>query len=367
MTMRFTFSFMLLFCCFTFLQAQLTQGTRFLSTASGGANSLLFPTPLAVYGGLAEVSALSGIGNDGLYIIGVNPQAGYFLSDHTLLGGTVALTVITDFDESTTIVGLIPFVRYYFNPEATSSLQFFGQAELGITAVIDESDANTVPFFLGGGVTRMLNANVGLDAFVGLRDFDLSNDGGSALAFGASINMFFNDESYSNRRTASADLQQGMFMVGGTTGAASFSINNGGGNNFVVQPQLFYFFSPQLALGGGVRIGFGNTDFIFGGSLSTTNFGISPQARYYFDSSGHQLWFLGGGLNINHNRQESSFPGAEPITDTELEIAVGGGINSFITPNVALEIGPSIRFGTSNDIVRIGVDVGVQAFLGGSN
>ena len=99
--MRFTLSTVLFFCCFTLVQAQLSKDTRFLSTSARGAGNLFYTTPLAVYGGLAEVSAVFGSG-DGLLAVSATPQVGYFLSDHTLLGGTGVLTFFTDFDDSNT-------------------------------------------------------------------------------------------------------------------------------------------------------------------------------------------------------------------------------------------------------------------------
>ena len=316
-----------------------------------------------MYGGLGEASVAFGSGSS-LLVLSVSPQAGYFISDNTLVGGTVALSFFTDFDESSTIVGLSPFVRYCYTPEATNGLHFYGQAEIGYAVLLNDTDNNFQPLSLGVGATRMLNSSVALDGFLGYRKFDLGSEGSSTLSVGASINMFIDDASYGDRKNASASLQRGDVLIGGTIGALDFGLEEGGGTAFDVRPQLFYFFGPQLAIGGGVRIGFSGNE-VANFSFRSTSLGISPQLRYYLSNSGHQLWFLSGGLNIDYTRQrtESDFFGDQTFTNTGVELAVGGGVNSFITPNVALEIGPSLRYNTEIETVRLGVDVGVQVLL----
>ena len=362
MTKRFTLSVLLVFFCFALAQAQLTKGTRFLGTSSGGAGNLLYTTPLAVYGGLGEASYPANDDNN-LLILSVSPQAGYFLSDHVLLGSSVLLTFATDFDETSTFVGAAPFLRYYFNPESTSGTHFYGQGQIGYTISLDDTDINATPFSLGLGVTHMLGRGVGLDGFAELRSFDLGTDGSSSISLGASINVFLNDSTYQNRSTASANLQARTLMVGGSGALVDFGLEEEDGSLFAIQPQLFYFVSPQFAVGGGVRMEFSRRDF-GGADFTTTNLGFSPQVRYYFDNSGHQLWFISGGININYDRQKNDFFGNDNVfSETTADFAFGAGVNTFLAPNIALEVGPSIRIDTPNEAVRVGVDVGVQAFL----
>ncbi|WP_367392122.1 outer membrane beta-barrel protein [Lewinella sp. LCG006] len=340
--------------CFT-AQAQLTKGTRFLGAA--GARG----TGNAVYGGLGQLS--TNFGNDiTIFGLRVTPDLGYFLSDHVLLGSSIVVSTTTDFEDSFTSVGAAPFVRYYFNPESTGNTYFYGQAQVGFIAALDESDFKTYPFGLQAGVTHFLAPGIGLDAYLQFRDSDLSTDNVSSLGIGATLNIYLNDEMYNNRKSGTASLQRGTLMIGGT-GSASFGLGDNISRGISLVPQLFYFLNPQLAIGGSLQTWFSRSEFS-GFQINNTILGISPQMRYYLSTGEHCMWFIGGGLNINHSRAKNDFFGVETsISDTNVGFGLGGGVNSFLTPNIALEIGPSLRINPANETVQIGIDLGVQFFL----
>lgn len=360
MTKRFTISFLfIVFFSITALHAQLTEGTRFLGTASGGAGNTFFRNPLGVHGGLAELSA--GFGDNNLLALRVSPDLGYFISDNVMVGSTVILSVITNFDDSFSSVGAIPFLRYYFNPTAANTY-FYGQAQAGFLLSLDDSDFNSYPFSVGGGITHMLAPGVGLDGFLQLRDFDLGSEGGASLALGAALNIFLNEDQYSNRSSGTANLQTGSVMIGGTGGVINLSVSDNTSTAIALEPQLMYFVTPQLAVGGGLLIEFVNNDFAFG-TINSTTLGLSPQVRYYFAEGGHRLWFLTGGIDFNYRRVDNDFAPGSASNETTANFAVGAGLNSFISENVALELGPSLRIDPDFDLVRLGVDLGVQIFL----
>ena len=153
----------------------------------------------------------------------------------------------------------------------------------------------------------------------------------------------------------------GLWIGGG--GGASFGLGDNDSRGISLAPQMFYFLNPQLAIGGGVQTWFNRSEFI-GFEFNNTNLIISPQMRYYLGTGEHRLWFIGGGLNINHSRANNIFLGDETSTsDTNVGFGLGGGLNSFLTPNIALEIGPSLRINPANESVQIGIDLGVQFFL----
>lgn len=358
---RYTLLFLLSVVLSFTVQAQLTQGTRFLGTASGSAGNAFFRTPLSVYGGLGELS-LGVFEDDNAFVLRATPDLGYFLSDNVLLGSTFLLSTITDFDDSFTTIGFIPFARYYFNPESSSNTFFYGQAQAGFILSVDDSDLNAFPFNLGAGATHQLAPGVGLDTYVQLRDFDLSSEGGSSIALGATLNFYLNNEMYTNRQSGTPNMQRGTLMVGGTGGILQFDLEEGGSTAIALEPQLFYFLNPQLAIGAGLQIEFTSVE-ILQSDFNTTNLGLSPQIRYYFSTGEHRLWFVSGGLNIQYNRFKNPFLNDEIFSDTNVDFGLGAGFNSFITPNVALEIGPSLRIDPNQELIRLGFDVGVQAFL----
>jgi opacity protein-like surface antigen len=233
---------------------------------------------------------------------------------------------------------------------------------VGFIASLDESDFNAYPFGLQAGATHFLAPGIGVDAYLQFRDSDLSNDNVSSLGIGATLNIYLNDEMYNNRKSGTANLQRGTLMIGGT-GGASFGLGDNNSRGISLAPQMFYFLNPKLAIGGGLQAFFNRNNFS-GFQFTTTNLAISPQMRYYLGTGEHRLWFIGGGLNINHSRSKNSFLGNEIlVSDTNVGFGLGGGVNSFITPNIALEIGPSLRINPTSESVQIGIDLGVQFFL----
>ena len=359
---RFSLSVLFVFLCFVFAQAQLTKGTRFLGFPTGATNSS-YRTPLAVYGGIGEAAGLFRDGSN-IFAFQFSPQVGSFVSDHLLVGSTLYFNNVSfDFENGQTIVGAIPFARYYFNPASTSGTHFYGEVSLGYLTVLNEDDLNATPFTIGAGVTHMLAPNIALDGFARIEDFDITEDLNRTLIFGAGINILMNRETYFSRKSATPGLQAGTMMVGGTTGSLNFGLDGSDARSFSLEPQFFYFLSPQLAVGSGVLMEFtsgssGTIDF------RSTNLGLSPQVRYYLSSGKRNLWFVSGGLNIDYERDkiEGIIP-ESTVTETTADFAIGAGLNSFVSSNVALEIGPSIRIDPSDEDVRFGIDIGVQVFL----
>ncbi|MEL6836156.1 MAG: hypothetical protein AAFP77_24370 [Bacteroidota bacterium] len=361
---RFSFSLIFFLLGLSFAQAQLTKGTRLISL-SDGANNSAYRTPLTVYGGLGEVSALFRSGPDA-YVFQLAPKFGYFLSDHVLLGGELYFNYTTlAFDNSQTIIGVAPFARYYFNPAATSGTHFFGELSLGYVKVLNEDGLSFVPLSISGGVTHMLAPNISLDGFVRVQNFDIIDDFSRSLTFGASFNVFLDQEVYDNRKSTTAGIQAGTMMVGGSSGALRFDLDGGNGRSFSIEPQFFYFLNPQFALGTGVLVGFSSrkNEII---DFASTNLGVSPQLRYYLNSDARKLFFVGAGVNIEYDRftsESSLFPDSGTSSETMVDFALGAGMSSFVSSNVALEIGPSIRIDPGAPDVRLGIDFGVQVFL----
>ncbi|MFZ4863773.1 hypothetical protein ACL9RF_16500 [Sphingobacterium sp. Mn56C] len=99
--------------------------------------------------------------------IGVNPRAGYFVSDGIAIGaqGSLGLTAVKG-NDNVWNYGIAPFVRYYFPEGASSTGRFFGQGDIGIAGSSAGSD---VSFAAGinGGYAHFITQTVALEVMAG--------------------------------------------------------------------------------------------------------------------------------------------------------------------------------------------------------
>jgi opacity protein-like surface antigen len=365
---------LLLFCLFSYtLQAQnFAQGTHYFGTASGGADNIFFSSPLVVNGGLGEMSLSA---NDpGFLALVVSPEYGRFVTDRLLVGSGLSFTVLTDFEDGSSLLGLTPFARYYFG-QADSPWQWFGEARIAYSRQLDSPGTDAFGLGIRGGATYFLQPNVGLDLSLGYVDNDLSNDRSASLAASAGLRFYVDDAPWRSSISAPG-FGIGTIMVGGSVGQFSIGLNEFQSTGITLQPQLHYFLTDRLAVGTGLEVGHSFRKFrtFVGGSptegdIRSLVLGVSPQLRYYLGEAGTpRRWFLGAGIEVQYENVEvdpsvfgTTFFGSSEETSTNF--AVGAGLNQFINRKVALEIGPTLRIEPETETVRFGVDLGVQVFL----
>jgi hypothetical protein len=73
----------------------------------------------------------------------------------------------------------------------------------------------------------------------------------------------------------------------------------------------------------------------------------------------------GAGFLITENRFKSDFPVSFPSKEStrSYELGLGFGLNTFLSSNVALELGPSLRYFSEQESYRVGFDIGLQYFI----
>lgn len=329
------------------LQAQLTRGTFYSS--GYGINSLP-----GFANGLAELSLNSGDDSD-LLGLAIAPELGLFVSDRWLLGSSLTIGSFT-LAGSTGVGGfsLSPFARYYFNPQASNN-HFFANAQLNLSF-----SPGTVGANLGLGMTRFLAPGLGWDTYLALQRSNFEIEKNLRLGLFSRLNIYLNKDLRTNRREALSGIQRGSVMIGGTNGGFSFGIQSAreGTSNisaFDVAPNLLYFFTDHLALGTRLNLAINGND-----NFNVTTFGLAPQVRYYFAKAQHRLWFIGSAYEFARSTGKLAEQDFEVNTSS---LSFGGGLNSFLTPHLALELAPNLNYNFERNTTRIGIDLGIQFFL----
>jgi opacity protein-like surface antigen len=357
--------------------AQLQRGTRFFGNTlpPGGAGFNSHGTP-SVHSGWGEAalttSRQTGVpGEDRWLSFALAPQYGGFVSDNLLVGGSLTFFTLSDLDDngSASVLSLNPFARYYLNPGSANN-HVYGQIGASYTANLGESGENFWSSDLGLGLTHFLAPGLAFDtyAFYGISDW--SESGTGSLGLSAGLNVFFGQEQREGRSEAASGFGRGSLMIGGTSGG--FGFNSSPTSRFIqlsLRPQALYFLSSQFAVGGGLDFSLAHTSAF--ANFTAAEIRLIPQARYYFSAAPkRQQWFAAAGLEIG--RSGVTIEDGGSFSQNHFGLGLGLGLNYFLSPNVALELGPSLRYDLqrNDDLLdldtkrlRLGLDVGIQFFL----
>jgi hypothetical protein len=350
------------------LQAQLQKGGKYFNSTSTNFEGLSpsdYLTNSAELGGGSVY--LSPLFNE-LTLLAA-PEYGVFISDRLLLGGGLLGGYFSNFEDDAMLLGLIPFARYYFNPKA-SKTYFFSQVELDLLGSLFTGEFD---YSLGGdvslGLTHFLGEGVALDAFLALRDDDLTGGELPLRIFaGTSLGIYFQQGQWAGRKTAQAGFKAGSWMVGGSTSGFSWEPVENGEVTLSIRPNVYYFISDYLAVGAGVGFDFNRLKFGSVQKLTQVDVMLTPQIRFYLSETGDRnQWFIagGGGIVIQENRFKSDLPPGFPSKESfrSYELGLGFGLNTFLAPNVALELGPNLRYFFEQESYRVGFDIGLQYFI----
>lgn len=343
--------FLVSFICTT-VHAQLQKGTLFLSENSPEVN-------------LGAIGLNSGsLGNlnflDGLTIYSASPSLGYFVSDRLMLEGSLFLTGIRNDGEGVNIYGAGAGGRFYINPKNPKN-NFFVEAQYNFFGIsIDGESARQSSYGAGIGSTWFLAPGVSFDTrllFAGPFSNDNLLSTTEVLSLGTGLNFYLNPTMKSGRKTVVPALQKGKWMIGSSSGDINLSFDP---NNFSLSllPSIGYFVTDQFVTGAKVGINFERTEDFTGGTTTSTLLSFAPLARYYVGENTRLRWFMGGSLGLAYAAIKSDFG---DVDDTTFNINVNGGLNLFLTPNFALEVGPFLA--TDFDGLFGGLNVGFNYFV----
>ena len=124
--------------------------------------------------------------------------------------------------------------------------------------------------------------------------------------------------------SAFAQTEKGDWMLGGTVGFRTNKDNN----QLNISPNAGYFFANNFAAGANLQM-----DFTKVGESKTTDLGIGPFARYYFEGATVRP-FVTTSFNYLYTKSKSA---AYKNSESGFGWFFGVGAAAFINQNVALE------------------------------
>jgi len=164
----------------------------------------------------------------------------------------------------------------------------------------------------------------------------------------------------------SAQTMQGNWLMGGSAGFSSSTVDVDGAEAFTVihiSPDLGYFIMDNLAVGAAIDF----TSSSSNGS-SGSSFSAGPFVRYYFANLGEKAKLFGQGQFTFGS--ETPFGEDDSVSSTAWEIKAG--LAWFLNNHVALEAAlgyGSHKPGDENGVAgiatnRFGLEIGFQIHLG---
>ena len=259
---------------------------------------------------------------------------------------------------SSSYIGLSPFFRYYVINRA--NLMLFGQ--LSTSAFINNFDRIAAFNSVGVqvGLHYPLTAGVLLTPSIAYG----RNDGYNGVSAGAGIQLVLGKNTPSEEQ-AVGRLQRGNILAGAqainlriSNGEAAYGTSLGG----------YYFLSNRFALGvtlGGSRSGQQYFNGIGDEKIVYYTIGVGLGTRYYLNTEQHILWFIEAGASYDKFIRQSRDRGYDD-GDTAYVLG-GGGAQVFLRSNVALELGPQLRYrlpgGLYNKRFDLGLNFGIRFLL----
>jgi outer membrane protein W len=126
----------------------------------------------------------------------LQPMAGYFFAKNFVAGSEFSLIFKKEEAKKTSIFGVGPFARYYFDLKS-SDFKPFLHADFNFSTETDKENSNKnsttiTSFFIGAGGAYFINPNVALEAVAGYNRSkveNLSPDGGFRFHLGFQVHL----------------------------------------------------------------------------------------------------------------------------------------------------------------------------------
>jgi hypothetical protein len=270
-------------------------------------------------GGSAQMNYLiTGSGNGTQFSL--NPSFGTMLNSHWQVSGSAyafrdALQTQSYVSNESQIMGKVGGVslkaQYFFNPQST----FKYYAAVGAAGYFGDgsqsNNLNSNALFAQFGVVKMINPEVAIDAYLGLNMFKFEN----SATLNISLRNFITWNSNKTKQTPQYLAAKRQTLDG------SFMFEPLNYFSTMLEARYSYFLNRHFSVGGEIL------GFSYINSYITSSYAISPQIRAYLPiTSG---LFAYGQLSSRILKRQS------------LPIQIGGGINYFITPNIAVDVNVS--------------------------
>ncbi len=278
----------------------------------------------------------------------ISHELAYMFTDHLMLGGGLHL------GNEQIFTGIHSLVRYYFSGKDTRSWLIGNRVfwvDYMIGTEIDFGYSKSLSPFL------VLEVHAFYHHQRPLTRGALSN----RVGLETKLQLFINRKWYTQQNNWTNILQQGAWMIGGTSGKLFYEHGSGEFTSLQLRPNVGIMWTDQFLIGGqlnAVFMGLGARE------AKSNSIGIIPFVRHYFSPTSHRtVGFLEGGFGIQYFSWQ---PQQETHAET-IDVAYFGnlGFNTFISPEVAFELkGGYQKLG--NQEQRWAIEIGFQFFLKGT-
>jgi outer membrane protein len=181
--------------------------------------------------------------------------------------------------------------------------------------------------------------------------------------------------------TLKGQTEIGNVLIGGGTNMNLSFMNSkwktddisgdaGKATNLELTPQIGYFVSDGLALGVQLPISYSAEEDESNEKFSTTSLAFVPFIRYYFGTGIVKPYIHGGlGFGTLNMKYKPNFGSTESMSAGMFLFEMGGGLNYFISDNVALDFGLGYAYASAkpyedNNVNYRNISAGVGITLG---
>ena len=275
---------------------------------------------------------------------------GVAVLDRLLVGGTVGLDVLFG-EYARRTVTLAPLVRYYAVNRA--ALRAYGQLQSGVRLSSLES-----AYFRTATIAAGVQLPLGGGALVGPQVAYTVQEGSNLLAAGVHLELQL--AAATDEASVGVELDRGRYMLGIGTAGISVTENVKGAN---VRAGAHYFVTDRLAAAAVIGYDRSNESYDFGNGqeryVRFRTLHLGGGLRAYLADTGRLLWYGEAGAgrvweSLETNTGIDYFPGGF----TYATAGVGG--QYFLTPHVAVEAGPQLRYDLTNEAWVVGMNVGIR-------
>jgi len=307
----------------------------------------------------------------------------YFLSDHWAVGGSLGDAAVSNIRESRS--GILPGIRYYFNPQV-ATLHWFAGTSAGIELTIgDQAEISLERWNLGAGFNHLLNESIMLEvgANIAFRNGNRSFFRYPEWNLGAGLQVYLSPEGRKNKKSALPAIGRGSWLAGLSEAGLSYQpLDEDVTFTLSVQPTAGYFVTDRWVVGLGLQASYTKLrfnsefpDFLL--DYSVRSLGMEALTRYYVGAPDKRLRpFALARIGFSHTASNYINPRQPPTinsTNAWLTARGGAGANLFLSPRAALEASLTYSLGKTQtpdamtfDDNRFGLNFGFQFFLGGT-
>lgn len=158
--------------------------------------------------------------------------------------------------------------------------------------------------------------------------------------------------------SAFAQTEAGSMLVGGNASVGVQAYDGENQLNISLNPNLGYFIANNAAIGSSFELNFSKID-----DNRFTTLGLVPFGRLYFGSDDKMRFLVQARAGFFTTQSKSDFFESD---SSGLIFGAAPGVAIFFNDHVALEVLAGFtRYGGDFDFTDLGLNLGVQAYLGG--